>query len=130
MNPPATSRLQVWIAEGETGNAVFLRQVMAQAGIADVHHFPDGHTLLAAFGQLPKPDVLLLDIDLPGVPGYEVLRRMTRLSELKVFLFTGELREFDRLRSRGPDVHGLFPKPISLGHVAEILGHFPRPKST
>jgi CheY-like chemotaxis protein len=127
--------LNVIVAEQDPGNARFLRQVLGPTKIGLVDHIPDGRRLLkhleetarwAAKGERPLPDILLLDIHLPLVSGYEVLARMPRMSSLRTFLVTGQLREFDRLRAQSPDVHGLLAKPISLGHVAEILDYFPR----
>lgn len=134
-NHPDADRLSVWIAEEDMGNAEFLRHVFARTGIAEVHHFPDGNSLMSSLmhaarrplggKRVPRPHALLLDIHLPGLSGYEVLRQLPPLKNLKVFLITGALREFDELRARSPDVQGLFAKPISLGHVAELMGHFP-----
>jgi two-component system CheB/CheR fusion protein len=83
----------------------------------------DGPAGLAALRDF-RPDVVLLDIGLPGMDGYEVARRMRALPEGSGALLvavTGYGREEDRRRAQeaGFDHHLL--KPIDRAALAEIL---------
>jgi CheY-like chemotaxis protein len=72
-----------------------------------------------------EPDVVLLDIGLPGIDGYEVARRLRSLIKrpLKIVAVTGWGQEEDRQRSReaGIDVHLL--KPIDAADLQNALGN-------
>ena len=75
-----------------------------------------------------RPEVVFLDIGLPGMDGYEVARRLRGQSELgEIFLVavTGVGQEEDRRRSReaGFDVH--LTKPVDPREVARLLAARP-----
>ena len=83
-------------------------------------------TGIEALNQAPgfKPDVVLLDIGLPGMDGYEVARRLRAVIHrpMKIVAVTGWGQEADRQRSReaGIDVH--LVKPIDSGDLQSALG--------
>jgi len=71
-----------------------------------------------------RPDIVLLDIGLPGKNGYEVARELRRLPDSPVRLIaamTGYGQEQDRRRSAeaGFDVH--LTKPLDLERLRELL---------
>lgn len=87
---------------------------IATTGMEALHHAPEF-----------KPDVVLLDIGLPGMDGYEVARRLRTLIQhrpMKIIAVTGWGQEADRHRSReaGIDVH--LVKPIDSGELQSALG--------
>ncbi len=70
-----------------------------------------------------RPEVILLDIGLPGMDGYEVCRRMREegLTDALIIAMTGYGQERDRERSKeaGFDTHTV--KPVELDHLMELL---------
>jgi DNA-binding NarL/FixJ family response regulator len=52
------------------------RRVLETAGFNVVGEAADGESALDAIGQL-RPDVVLLDVALPGIDGFEVASRLT-----------------------------------------------------
>ena len=85
------------------------------------------HTGAEALNIAPefKPDVVLLDIGLPGIDGYEVARRLRTLVQhrpMKIVAVTGWGEEADKQRSReaGIDVH--LVKPIDSTDLQSALG--------
>lgn len=83
----------------------------------------DGMTALKTAESF-QPEVVLLDIGLPGMDGYEVagrLRREVRLDRALLAALTGYGQEDDRRRSRaaGIDVH--LVKPVDLDALHAIL---------
>jgi CheY-like chemotaxis protein len=69
------------------------------------------------------PDVVLLDIGLPGMDGYEVCRRLRRLAAAQPFVvaLTGYGQDEDRRRAveAGFDDHAV--KPVDLGKLTALL---------
>ncbi len=83
----------------------------------------DGHVALQAAAEF-RPDVVLLDIGLPGLDGYEVAKRLRTLKEerpFRIVAVTGWGQEMDRQRSReaGFDLHLL--KPVDMKQLVKIL---------
>lgn len=82
----------------------------------------DGEAALAAFERPGRaPDLVVLDLDLPGTSGLAVLRRLRGLQHrVPVVVLTGSGREREaELRAAGASAYLL--KPFSpLGLLAEI----------
>jgi two-component system CheB/CheR fusion protein len=100
--------------------------------------------LLAAWGHEPRvaldgpdalrdardrrPDVVLLDVELPGMDGHEVARRLRGeigLGEALIVMLTGHGTAADRRRSgeAGCDFH--LVKPVDLAELQELLSRDP-----
>ncbi len=56
----------------------------------------DGETALEKIPEF-QPDLMLLDIMLPGIDGYEVLRRVRSTSELPVIMLSAKGETFDKV---------------------------------
>jgi CheY-like chemotaxis protein len=89
----------------------------------EVHTVHDGTAALSAVREF-RPDVVLLDIGLPGKNGYEVARELRAIPDSAVKLLaamTGYGQEEDRRRSAeaGFDVH--LTKPLDLEHLQKLL---------
>lgn len=82
----------------------------------------DGHSAVEA-AMRERPDVVLLDIGLPGMNGYEVCRllRQQGLTEELILAVTGYGQENDRqlAREAGFDVH--LVKPVGLPAIQQLL---------
>ncbi len=89
----------------------------------------DGPTALAV-AAAERPDVILLDIGLPGLDGYEVARRLRRqpwAAGVRLLALTGYGQEKDRqdADTAGFDRHLL--KPFDPEELRQLLGGRPRP---
>jgi CheY-like chemotaxis protein len=77
-----------------------------------------------------RPEVVLLDIGLPGIDGYEVARRLRGGRKSKVLVaMTGYGQESDRIRSEqaGFDFH--LTKPVDPVDLQQLLDGLPDPVS-
>jgi CheY-like chemotaxis protein len=73
-----------------------------------------------------RPDVVLLDIGMPGMDGYEVARRLSALPEgrrPRIVAVTGWSQESDRHQASeaGFDMH--LVKPVDLDALLRALDH-------
>ena len=82
----------------------------------------DGHQALA-IAAIERPGVVLLDIGLPGMDGYEVCRRVRQqgLADAQIIAMTGYGQDRDRERSReaGFDTHTV--KPVEIQELMQLL---------
>ncbi len=80
----------------------------------DVQVVHDGRAALDA-ARAQKPEVVLLDIGLPGLDGYQVaqqLRQEESLAHTLLVAMTGYGQPEDRRRSREAGIHHHFVKPV------------------
>jgi CheY-like chemotaxis protein len=87
---------------------------------ASVYTAVDALQRAAAF----KPDVVLLDIGLPGMDGYEVAQKMRELPGLRnirLVAVTGYGRSDDRLRARDAGFDDHLTKPVEFAVLERTL---------
>jgi two-component system response regulator BaeR len=85
----------ILIAEDEPKIAALLSEYLQAAGyLASI--VDEGDRVLPAIaGQ--RPDLVLLDVMLPGMDGLQVLRELRKSSQLPVIMLTARVEEIDRL---------------------------------
>jgi DNA-binding NarL/FixJ family response regulator len=89
LSPPASQTVRIGIVEDQAGVAESLTKLINRArGLQVIGTYPDGETALA---QIPrqKPDLVLMDIGLPGISGIECVRALkTMLPSLPIIMLT------------------------------------------
>ena len=73
----------------------------------------DGSEALRRF-DAERPDVVLLDVSMPGMSGWEVLDRIRAVSDTPVLMVTARGAEADRLRGLGNGADDYITKPFSF----------------
>jgi CheY-like chemotaxis protein len=105
-----------------------------------VHVAPNGQDALDyVFGRgkytdrhtYPLPNLILLDLKLPGIDGFEVLRQIKEtpvLKRLPIIILTSSKEEGDRALSYDIGANSYLVKPVSfegfLGVVRQIEGYW------
>lgn len=87
---------------------------------ASVYTAADALQRAAAF----RPDVVLLDIGLPGMDGYEValkMRELPGLRNIRLVAVTGYGRSDDRLRARDAGFDDHLTKPVEFAVLERAL---------
>jgi two-component system CheB/CheR fusion protein len=118
----AVSRRRVLIVDDNVDSAEMLGVLIELTG-HDVRLVHDGRAAISAAADF-GPDLVLLDIGLPGLDGYHVireLRAMPALATATIVATTGYGREEDRARcfAAGFDEH--LTKPIDPSQIYRIL---------
>jgi len=89
----------------------------------DVHVVHDGRTAIEE-ARLQQPEVVLLDIGLPGLDGYQVARRLRDelgLDHTLLVAMTGYGQPEDRRRSQEAGIHHHFVKPVEPAVLRSLL---------
>jgi PAS domain S-box-containing protein len=87
----------------------------------------DGPSALDA-ARRTRPDVVLLDIGLPGADGYEVARQLRRepaMENVLLIAMSGYGQEEDRRRAQEAGFNAHLLKPVDLTALQELLARFP-----
>jgi two-component system response regulator AdeR len=112
----ATSRsATVLIVEDEAGISRTLDAYLRREGYA-TEIAADGNVALTLY-RAARPDIVLLDVMLPGMDGFEVLRRIRQDGSTPVILLTAKGDEVDRLVGLELGADDYVVKPFSFREV-------------
>jgi DNA-binding response OmpR family regulator len=76
----------------------------------------NGNDCLAQLSS-KMPDLILLDVMMPGMDGRETCRRIREFSEVPIILLTARAQEGDRSQGIAAGANGYITKPVSLKEV-------------
>lgn len=81
----------------------------------------DGEKAVRCFTRF-KPDVVFLDLILPGGSGVEVLEALRRVDpKTRVVVITAVDQEEINRRLSGKDIHAILRKPFSFGDFKTLM---------
>lgn len=102
--------------------ALYLNKELYETTIA-----PDGETALKLF-ESEKPDLLLLDIMLPGIDGYEICRRIRASSLTPIIMLSAKGEVFDKVLGLELGADDYIEKPFDpkelVARVKALLRRF------
>jgi DNA-binding response OmpR family regulator len=105
----------ILVVDDEARIVKLVRDYLERAGF-DVIAAPDGETALRLTrGQ--KPDLIVLDLMLPGVDGLDVCRRLRRESGVPIIMLTARVEEADRIVGLELGADDYVTKPFSPGEL-------------
>jgi signal transduction histidine kinase/integral membrane sensor domain MASE1/ActR/RegA family two-component response regulator len=120
-------RLRILLVEDNVDSADALEHLLRRKG-HEMHVARDGNHGLAQARAL-RPDVVLLDIGLPELDGFEVARQLRKQADedgTMLVALTGYGQEADRRRALEAGFDHHLVKPVSLDELARILAFAPR----
>lgn len=119
--PPGTQR-RVLVIDDHEPTAVGLGRLLRVLGHT-VHVVSSGQAALDSVEDF-RPDLILLDIGLPHMDGYEVARQLRAnplLAHVTLVALTGYGSHSDRERSRASGFDHHLVKPVQFNAVASLL---------
>ena len=117
MSSPESPGL-VLVVDDEVRNRVLLEELLTMRGFA-VETAEDGETALARTRERP-PDVVLLDVMMPRMNGFDVCRRLkgdAATAAIPVLLVTSLDAREDRLAGIGAGANDFLTKPIDAADL-------------
>lgn len=121
----------ILLVEDNPGDVTLMNYAIGKLGITSrCHHVSDGDQAirflrqLAPFADMPKPGLILLDLNLPRLSGrqvLEVIRSDASLAKIPVFLLSSSefFEDVDGLMTR--HATGYFTKPTRFKEYEEIF---------
>jgi DNA-binding response OmpR family regulator len=101
---------QVLVVDDENDIRGLVRELLERAGY-DVLEAPDGTEGLRLF-YAERPDLVVLDVSMPGLTGWEVLERIREMSEAPVIMLTANADELDKVRGLRAGADDYVTKPF------------------
>ena len=117
---------RILVVEDHEDNRQILRDLLGSAGyeMVEAHDGPSAHPTAAA----EKPDLILMDIQLPGMDGYEATRRIKAdpaLAATPIIAVTSYALSGDEEKARLAGCNAYVAKPYSprqlLAKIREFL---------
>ncbi|MDH3538662.1 MAG: response regulator transcription factor [Acidimicrobiia bacterium] len=102
---------KVLVVEDELKIARLVRDYLHQAGFA-VLEAADGATALSV-ARSERPDMVVLDLGLPGMDGLDVTRRLRETSSVPIIMLTARSEESDRIVGLELGADDYIVKPFS-----------------
>src|SRR3569833_1342791 len=96
--PEETRQKQIMVVDDQPANLRLMEAILSRLGYA-VHSFPRGRLALAAAAENP-PELILLDVSMPEMGGYEVCRKLqadAALSKIPVIFLSGLAETEDKV---------------------------------
>lgn len=122
MNNVVGNRYSIVLAEDSRADIFLVRQALAQSGLEHelliIDDTSGAMSLLNRIGEdLPRPDLVLMDLNLPRVDGTELIRLFREHPECKsvpVIVVTSSDSPKDRARTAELGISEYFRKPSDL----------------
>jgi DNA-binding response OmpR family regulator len=120
--------VRVLVVEDSAVFQAIIREALEREGFSVVLAH-DGHEGLQLAREL-EPPVVILDLNLPGLDGLEVCRRLRQFSDAYVVMLTGRDDEVDKLVGLSAGADDYVVKPFSGRElVARVRAMLRRPRS-
>jgi CheY-like chemotaxis protein len=126
-----TALLQVLFVEDDLADVALMRNAFDEHHTgSQLHHVVDGIEALVflrrerPYAQVPRPDLILLDLNMPRVDGRQVLTEIKNDDELKVIpvvVFTTSVADSDIVSSYTAHANAYVTKPIGLDDFTRVV---------
>ena len=114
--------MKVLIVEDDADMRSLLMEILASEDV-EVEQASDGETVIHKIESGYKPDLVLLDLHLPGVDGWELFRLLREKTSSKIAVVTADVLAAPEFVK---DADAVFTKPFSimelLVKVKSLLG--------
>ena len=104
---------KIWIADDDEAIRMVLEEGLKSAGL-EIVTFADGEALIDALGE-DKPDLIISDIKMPGMHGYDLLKHIkNNYDKLPVIIMTAFTDMQAAIDAYGGGAFEYIPKPFDL----------------
>ena len=116
---------RVLVVEDQEDNRQILRDLLANVGYEMIEARDGEEALMAARTQ--SPDLILMDIQLPILDGYEATRRIKAQSDLRhipIIVVTSYALSGEERKARAAGCDECVAKPFSPRHLLPKIRHY------
>ena len=102
---------KILIVEDEDRMRKLIRDYLLKANYLVVEA-DDGYKALEIFNR-EQPDLIVLDVMIPGIEGYEVAKEIKEISSVPIIMLTAKVEEYDEINGFKCGADDYIKKPFS-----------------
>ena len=131
MTPSALTPIQILLVEDSESDVVLTQEVLKEAKVLnELTIARDGEEAMRRtrregdYANDPRPDLILLDLNLPRKDGREVLRELKQdpdLHRIPVVVLTTSAEERDIMAAYDQHVNAYITKPVDLDQFVHVV---------
>lgn len=123
-----TNAINILLADDDVKNSLLLKKFLEVENYV-VSYVPDGITAWEMY-QKQHPDLILLDVNMPGMSGFELAQRIRETdNKVLIFFLTDRTEKADRLKGFSLKGNDYIPKPFYPEElIAKIAERFEQRK--
>lgn len=124
--------VEILLVDDNPVDTRIMQDALENARVANrLHSAPDGIQAMAmlrregAFKDTPRPNLILLDLDMPRMGGLDVLAEIKADPELRsipTIILSGSMKESDVARAYELHANGFVFKPADLDDLVAVVG--------
>lgn len=126
----SSTSLRILVVDDNPDNVALMSRVLDRLGHTPLTALTAEEGLTMAFSE--RPDIVLLDIVLPGMDGHQVMRLMKAapvLARTRIVALTALTTPGHPSRALAEGFDGYLQKPIELERVAEVIARVSAPST-
>jgi len=123
MLPRRSGKKRILIVDDDQGMMDSIRRFLVREKIYDLELASDGFEAGGKFADF-KPDLVILDIKMPGLDGYKVcanIRKDPRNKSIKILFISGDIEDKDMREIRTAGADDYLAKPFKLNDLKTKL---------
>ena len=123
--------IEILLVEDNPGDVRLTQEAVRETKVHNnLHVVTNGYDAMAflhhegRFAEVPRPDLILLDLNMPGMDGREVLRQVKsddKLRRIPVVIITSSQAEEDILRAYDLQASCYVTKPVDLDQFVKVV---------
>jgi putative two-component system response regulator len=124
LSPERRTRARILIVDDQVDNVVLLTRILSPTykNVVSTTNAEETFTMIAAF----QPDILLLDLHMPGLGGHEIIQRLRAVKQndmLPVLVLTADSTKEARNRALELGANDFLTKPLDRQEVLLRVGN-------
>ncbi|MFY9587943.1 MAG: HD domain-containing phosphohydrolase [Actinomycetota bacterium] len=111
MRDPTLLRARVLIVDDEPANVTLLHKILTRAGMDNLKEVTDPRQVLPLF-QSFEPDLILLDLNMPHIDGFAVMRQLSTRPYVPILVLTADITSEAKQRALAAGAKDFLVKPF------------------
>jgi DNA-binding NtrC family response regulator len=134
MNAPLQSiATQIWVIDDDQSMRWVLEKTLSNSGYG-VTTFESGSVALTRFKRAPmseRPDLIITDVRMPGINGFELLRQIKNVSpQTPIIVMTAYTDLDSTVRGFEEGAYEYLPKPFDIDEALELVASAVAPSAS